>query len=629
MQELAITGSTYEAVVSALATCPLFHAASPEELQWALSGAQLLQYDDLEPIAGQDEPADAYFVLVKGEATVLIRESDERWMAEVARYVAPTGFGEMGLLLGRPRSATVAASAGSIALRFSAEWFWGMFRGLPSFGPEVSRALAARLDALSAVLEVPRQEPPGVTPDPAALKLLPTRFLVRHRVLPLQSSGQQLTLGFVGDPTPHLLDHVRSLLPSMEIQSVQVSAAFFEQVAREGLGVGDLDDGSPSPARGDGEAAGEEEDIEVQRLTQGRAAPHLDAVLARMVQEGASDLHLCAGQVPRWRIDGELLELAEARPLEELEVYEMLRSTLTSHARAVLAKNNDVDFAYGIDDGSRFRVNLYRDHRGIGAAFRVIPSALMNPQQLGLPPVAQQFCHLPKGLILVTGPTGSGKSTTLAAMIDYINHHVPTHIITIEDPIEFVHESKRALVNQREVGHHTKSFARALRAALREDPDIVMVGEMRDPETVALALHTAATGHLVFGTMHTATAAGTVDRIIGMFSHEEQPQIRATASEVIKGIVCQTLCKREGGGRVAAFEVMVSNTAIANLMREQKTHHIPSAMSTAKKIGNVLLNADLARLVKQGKISVQEAMSKTVDKMELASHLSAEAAEEA
>jgi twitching motility protein PilT len=257
----------------------------------------------------------------------------------------------------------------------------------------------------------------------------------------------------------------------------------------------------------------------------------------------------------------------------------------------------------------------------VGSVFRQIPEKILTIEQLGLPAVVQQLCEYPKGLILVTGPTGSGKSTTLAAMIDHINRTRKSHIITLEDPVEFVHQNHMCLINQREIGPHTNSFARALRAALREDPDIVLVGEMRDLETVALALETANTGHLVFATLHTNTAISSVSRIIDLFPAEQQNQVRAVLADTLRGVVAQTLCRKIGGGRIAALEIMVSDISIASLIRDGKTQQILTAMQTGKSRGNKLLNEELTRLVTDKKIEQDEALAKAVDKPDLASRL--------
>jgi twitching motility protein PilT len=332
-------------------------------------------------------------------------------------------------------------------------------------------------------------------------------------------------------------------------------------------------------------------------------------------------MHLSAGQQPKWRIDGSIRPIPGAPLLGPDSVFDLIAPLVEQRHGKKFKETNDVDFSYKIDGGERFRVNLFRDHKGVGAVLRHIPSKIPTLASLGMPDVVAHFCAQPKGLVLVTGPTGSGKSTTLAAMVDLINETRDEHILTLEDPIEFVHPSKRAHVNQREIETHTASFAKALRAALREDPDVVLVGEMRDLETVALAIETANTGHLVLATLHTSTAPLTVARIVSLYPPEEQESARAALSDVLRGVVCQNLCRRIGGGRVAALEVMVVNPAIANLIRENKTNQIPSMMQTGKALGNVLLNESLANLVKQGKCEAAEVLSKAVDKADLAKRL--------
>ncbi len=349
-----------------------------------------------------------------------------------------------------------------------------------------------------------------------------------------------------------------------------------------------------------------------------KSAPKLDPILHQMVEAGASDVHLTALHQPRWRIDGEIDLIPGREELGREEVYDWLRPVMEERHTEEFDRDSDVDFAYAIEGLARFRVNMFRDHHGVGAVFRQIPDTILTIEQLGLPAITKSLCDHPKGLVVVTGPTGSGKSTTLAGMIDYINKTQKTHILTLEDPIEFVHPSRKALINQREVGEHTKSFSRALRAALREDPDIVLVGEMRDPETLAIALETANTGHLVFGTLHTATAISTIDRIIDMFPAEQQSQVRTGLAESLRGVVAQALLKKKGGGRVAAIEVMVVNNAVSALIRQDKTAQIMSIMQTGKKLGNQLLNDELARMVKEGIVTYEEALSKSLEKAELA-----------
>ena len=348
----------------------------------------------------------------------------------------------------------------------------------------------------------------------------------------------------------------------------------------------------------------------------------LGELLKALVQSRSSDLHLRVGEPPIFRTHGEMKRQATP-PVSTEQLELMLLAVMPERNRGEWKETGDSDFAYEIAGLARFRVNAGRDRKGPMAVFRVIPAQVVTAEQLGITKEVQQLCYLTKGLVLVTGPTGSGKSTTLCALIDLVNRTRTDHIITIEDPIEFVHENKKCVITQRQVGVHTDSFRSALRAALREDPDIVLVGEMRDLETIAIAIETAETGHLVFGTLHTTTAASTVDRIIDQFPADRQSQIRVMLSESLKGVVAQTLCKQLGGGRVAAREILLSTPAIANLIREGKTFQIPSIIQTSKQLGMLTLNDALLELVEKKQISPDEAYVKSVEKAGLAASLKA------
>jgi len=353
--------------------------------------------------------------------------------------------------------------------------------------------------------------------------------------------------------------------------------------------------------------------VAASALSTQTGAAKIDEVLRIMISEGASDLHMSSNAPPFLRKDGEMKPL-EMAPIAHEQLYDIIMEIAPERNRLQFEEDHDTDFAYEIEGLARFRCNYFYDRYGCGAVFRQIPTKVLTVEDLGLPETLLKLCYLTKGLVVVTGPTGSGKSTTLAALVDYINKNRSDHIITIEDPIEFVHENKKCLVNQREVKVHTNSFKNALRAALREDPDIVLVGEMRDLETISIAIETAETGHLVFGTLHTTTAVSTIDRIIDQFPADQQSQIRVMLSESLRGVIAQTLCKKEGGGRVAALEVMISNRAISNNIREGKTYEIPTAIQTGKKEGMVLLNESLMNLVNNKVISADEAYMKAVDK---------------
>jgi twitching motility protein PilT len=327
--------------------------------------------------------------------------------------------------------------------------------------------------------------------------------------------------------------------------------------------------------------------------------PTMEQLLRETVEKNASDLHLSAGQPPRLRVDGDLAPLGH--PVQSAEdVMACVETALTPEQKARFEHEHELDLAYALEGVGRFRVNVFMQSRGPGAVLRRIPTVIPTMEQLGLPPIFQQLCEKDRGLVLVTGPTGSGKSTTLAAMVDYINDTCDAHILTVEDPIEFVHPSKRCLVNQREVGPHTGSFSAALKSALREDPDVILVGEMRDLETISLALTAAETGHLVFGTLHTSSAAKTIDRIIDVFPSGQQGQIRTMLSESLEAVIAQKLLKKMGGGRVAAHEILVGIPAVRNLIREAKLHQIPSAMQTGQSHGMQTMDAAIAELTKKG-----------------------------
>ena len=347
----------------------------------------------------------------------------------------------------------------------------------------------------------------------------------------------------------------------------------------------------------------------------------IDALFRTMVERKASDLHLSAGEKPILRVDGDMARIEEHPALGPQELYDLVDAIMPQRNRDEYAEIHNTDFAYEIPGVSRFRCNVFADRKGPGAVFRVIPTKILTAEQLGLPPAVLDLCKLTKGLVLVTGPTGSGKSTTLTAMIDHCNTIRRDHIITIEDPIEFVHENRNCLVNQREVATHTESFKRALRAALREDPDIVLVGEMRDLETIAIAIETAETGHLVFGTLHTTTAVSTVDRIIDQFPPDQQAQVRTMLAEALRGVIAQVLCKKVGGGRVAAMEILLGIPSISNLIREGKTFQVPSIMQTGKKYGMVTLNDALVDLARRGAITAEEAQIRAVDKASIVAAL--------
>ncbi len=337
-------------------------------------------------------------------------------------------------------------------------------------------------------------------------------------------------------------------------------------------------------------------------------------LLAFSVKNKASDLHLSAGLPPMIRVHGDVRKI-NVPTMDHSQVHDMVYDIMNDGQRKVYEETLECDFSFEIPNLARFRVNAFNHNRGSGAVFRTIPSKILTLDELNCPPIFKEICNTPRGIVLVTGPTGSGKSTTLAAMVDYINENEMGHILTVEDPIEFVHQSKKCLINQREVGPHTLSFQNALRSALREDPDVILVGEMRDLETIRLALSAAETGHLVFGTLHTSSAAKTVDRIVDVFPAAEKEMVRSMLSESLRSVISQTLCKtKDEQGRVAAHEIMIGTPAIRNLIRENKVAQMYSAIQTGQNIGMQTLDQNLQDLVRRNVISANEARGKAANK---------------
>lgn len=354
----------------------------------------------------------------------------------------------------------------------------------------------------------------------------------------------------------------------------------------------------------------------VRATTRVPTSDEFERTLHQLVEYNGSDLHLTAGLSPRYRVDGDIRTFSEA-PVPGEQILTWFKKIAPAHAKEKFDREFDADFSYFSESIGRFRINAFRDQRGIGMVIRCIPTRVPKLQELGLAPQIDELCELDQGLVLVTGATGSGKSTTLASMLDRINSTRPVHVITIEDPVEFVHEPKEALINQRELHVDTKSFSKALRAALREDPDVILLGELRDRETTEIALEVADTGHLVFGTLHTRSASNTIVRIIEQFESSEQSQIRNSLAESLRAVISQTLCKATAGGRVAAFEILLGTPAVANLVREGKAFQIMSVIQTSRGSGMRTLNDDLMRLIQKKLVTFDEAHRRAYNKAEL------------
>ncbi len=601
MKTIPVQGADIDTVMGAIRGASFFKSLDDGQLRQAVAQASLIHLEAGESLVRIGESPQGLFLVLGGEVRVLMSTAAGGEPVEVTRFGRGEMLGLAALLLDRPSEAAMVSVGRSAVVCFEPQFFETTAGQIPSFGLEVARSLAERLTLLAERVPVPEADA-KMEPSEEALALLPHEFLVRHRVVPLAVDGQLVTIGCADQPTAEIIERIRIHLPAMEIRMVHLDSNRLAEILRSRAGGSQAADAGPEAGPGT-----------------------LEKLLRAMATEGASDLHLCGGQRPRWRIDGAMREITDIPLLGEETVLELLGDMMEDRNRREYESTKDTDFAIALPGVARFRVNLFRDLGGAGAVFRLIPSTILSLEQLGMPSVVADFCDLPKGLVLVTGPTGSGKSTTLAGMVDAINREREEHVITLEDPVEFVHRSQRSLVNQREIGSHTSSFASAIRAALREDPDIILVGEMRDLETVSLALEAANTGHLVLATLHTATAVSTIERIVGLFPPEEQSRIQVTLADVIRGIVAQNLLQRIGGGRVAALEILVASPAISNQVREGKNHQIVSSMQTARAAGNRLLNDSLAELVNGGIVTFEEALSKAVEKDDLARRLGRQA----
>ena len=580
---------------AAFDTNPFFEPLSDAQRDQVIGKAGTIEaYADNEYILKAGDPADFLFVIISGEVSVVVGEGDDQ--IEISRLERSQMVGELAVILNEKRTASCVARGEVLILKLAREVFRKVVLAVPEASLSMMRILAERLKKTSRPPAHRDYRADSPIPPVEVLRLLPIGFMQRHRVAPVKKQENRILIGYCDRMDDNLLSSIGNLLPAMKIEPVSIESDYFQKIMQNYGG----------------------EAVAAEQAAGGSGIKSIDDLLKRLVEEGGSDLHLSAGQVPRWRIDGLIRPIAGFLKLAPREVFQLLEPIMRPDSIEEFNKTGDEDFAYAMDKHSRFRINLLRDHNGVSAVFRHIPNTIFTLEELGMPEVLRKWAEAPKGLILVTGPTGSGKSTTLAAMVDHINRSRECHILTIEDPVEFVHQSRKALVNQREVGVHTASFSRALKAALREDPDVVLVGEMRDLETISMAIETANTGHLVLATLHTSTAMSTINRIVDQFPAESQEQIRAGLADNLLGVCCQTLCRKIGGGRVPALEVLVMDYGMANMVREGKTHMLLTGMTTGQNRGNRLLNDDLARLVRAGKISKEEALSKAVDSADLA-----------
>lgn len=608
MKSWPLDGETRTKVLDALRRSVWFKSLEAAQLETVLGMGKLLGFEQGETILRQGDAADAFYLMVSGVARIEIQSGDES--TELGQLRAPFSFGDLGVLLEQPRSATVVAREAVVVLAFEAATLPRMLETLPGFALSLAKAMAVRLAKVSEMVlpEHPAEKPP----EPGALNILPRPFMERHRILPLELEDNRLTVGFIDNVTPEILAFLRESVLGAEVVPVSITPQFFDEVMRTWGGVAEW-----SGRAGEDEAAAPAMEGDTGR----QVAPALARLLERMVAEGASDLHLASGRKPHWRLDGEIHALEDLPELGPTEVPELMEPVLHEAEREQLELDQDVELGYSHPGLGRFRVDLFHSLRGVNAVFRPIPNHVASPAQLGLPKVVTTLCDQPHGLILVTGSTGSGKTATLAALVDHLNRTRRCHILTLEDPVEYVHEDRNALIDQRQVGRHVRSFARGLQAGLREDPDVILVGAIHDPETMDLVLRAASSGHLVLATLHTTSVVRSLDLVSEMFPGDEQVQARHTLADVLRGVITQRLLKKRGGGRVPAVEVLVVNQAIAHLIREGRATQVVSMMQTTRQEGNQLFNDSLAELVKNKVVTLAEAQAAAIDKKDLAKRL--------
>ncbi len=608
MRELDLDAKQREMAIDALEQCTLFQFLLRDQLAEVVRKTRLEIFDPGEAIMRQGEPSLSFYIVLKGSAAVRVAGPGSEQPVDLATVEPFDTIGEMGLLLDKPRSATVVATVEVWALEFSSDAFTALFLTMPNFGRAMCRALAARLERTQQRLPMTEVHDQALEVDPSLLEALPLPFLERHRVIPLEADGQEILLGFVDDPDPEVLEALYRNLPGRQIKTARIGKKTFETFLKS---VSGIEAWAERPR-----TAGEVEVVE-----EVSPSPKLDALLRRVVSEGATDLHLAAGRRPYWRVEGELHELADAAPLGKNEVFDMLAPLMGEAQQRRFQENLDEDFGHGVPGLARFRINMFHDIQGVSAALRPIPARVPTLEELGVPDSARGLAEQPSGLVLITGPAASGKTSTLASMVAHIGDTRSARIITIEDPVEFVHTPRRGLVSHREVGSHCVSFEHGFRAALREDPDVVVLGTIPDGDTMRSVLDAAHNGLLVLANLVTPNAVATITHILTLFRPEERIEVQALLAERLKGVVSQALCRLLGGGRVAAFEVMSVQGPISTALREGRTRQIATLMATGSAFGNILMNDALARLVLENRVDPEEALDRAPDKNELAQRL--------
>lgn len=614
MEVLSVT--TYFAqVLEVLGRSPLFHGLDRKSLEAVALHAELLRYDPGEALARQGDASDAFLLLVEGGATV-VRDGGEAESLDgspplvLARISPPDSIGEMGVLLKQPRSASVYAAGGAIVLRFRSAEFHDMVLQHPYFGLVMCRTLAERLNATSRRVPLPELGDVLAEPEAEARGLLPVEFQIRHRIVPLTVDDNAVRVGSVDDLDPEVIERIRRLVPGLRVRPVRITADYFEAAMRGSGGAWLTDEQGEDTEPGGAHA--------LDRLLE-LGGSRLETVLRRMVAEGASELHLAAGRVPRWRIDGTLVPLRDGGRLGPEEAFELVLGLVPRPGLlADFEDGHSFELTHEIADVARFRIRLTRDTRGVGAIVRSIPLRVPGAAQLGLPAPIVELTGRPRGLILVAGPRGSGRSTSIAALVDQINRTRALFVVTLEDPVGYVHESLQSLVVQRELGRHTDPLPRALDAVLRDEPDVVVVGDLDELSAPAL-VDLASTGALVIAGLAAENAVDAVERLLAMFDPETRDAHARALSRCLLGVSAQVLVPRRDGGRVAVFEHIVVEPDGAEALAAQRVHALAGARPTtieaalAARAASGGVTAESARRVAPDTTAFERVLAEVVD----------------
>jgi twitching motility protein PilT len=633
MQEIPLQGHYQAGALEALQQSALFGGLQPQDHETILGHGKLYEFAPGETVLEEGQPSDSFWLLVRGKAVVHVALPSVAQPIEISQIQAPSVMGEMGLLLRQSRTASVLAIDELLAVRFHHRAFDLMLNSIKGFTIQLCVTLARRLAQTSRRVPPPVEQNQVESVSPELLRLLPMPFILRHRVLPLQRADDAVIIGFVDEPTAQVLQLVERALPGVQLQPRRIDNRVFSRILQSHGDIAETEEetkedisvtgshvviGKVASEKEGVQPVGLEATLDLEDEGYDEATGHLERLiplLKRVVAEGASDLYLSAQEKPRWRIGDELYVIEDHDVLAPLAPFVMLSALLPAPRLAQFEAEHFTDFSCTISGLARFRVTLYRAEKGVNAVLRTIPLAPPHPQQLQLPGALRHITKFQDGLVLFSGPPGSGKTTTIAALLEVINHHRSVHIVTLEDPIEYLHTSQKALFHQREIGSHTPGLKQALKHVLRNVPDILVVNGIRDEGALSLLLEIARNRCLVFASMAVRGAVRTIGQVVDMFPAAQQSNARLSLAKVLRCVVSQELCRNVKQGRVAAFEYVSIDDEAAEAIRQGAPQQLLRILHQAS--GNLALEAHLAQLVKRGSISSDEAYSHTLNREQL------------